>query len=167
MKTELVMIDDVDWDLQRPCDDCPFTKSAPYHEGVAGSLENYFASISNNTFAHTCHKTDNRQACDGPKNFKGERPQHCVGAIMMLLKTGKGMDLQIPLLQAMQDGKIANIGELTARAKADDNVFSVGELLRFYSNELFARINTSRAKAAARRQKRREAKKQARKTKCR
>lgn len=97
-------------------------------------------------FAHTCHKTDNRQACDGPRNWQGERPQHCAGALMMLLKTGQGHDLQIPMLNAMQEKKF-DIEEMTARAKADDRVFTVRELLRFYATRLNNMLRRRKRKA--------------------
>ncbi len=95
---------DVDWDLKQPCDDCPFLRTSAFHGGVARSLPDYVASIENNRFAHTCHKTDCRRSVDGPKTFKGT-PKHCAGALMMLLKTGNGADLQLPLLEALEASK--------------------------------------------------------------
>lgn len=123
-------VDEIGWDLKRPCADCPFVRTSPAHEGVAGSLPAYMESIESNQFAHSCHKTDMRPECDGPHTWHG-KPQHCVGALMMLLKTGEGMDLQLPLLQAAQEGKL-DLAEMTAAAKANADVFTVKELLAFY-----------------------------------
>ncbi len=131
----LLSMDDVDWDMKNPCDQCPFLRSTPYHEGVAASLVGYHESIVAGTFGHTCHKTDNRPAVDGPKNSPLERPKHCVGAVMMLLKSGEGADLQLPLLNAAEAGKI-DLKEMTKRAHADRNVFSVVDLLMFYAYRL-------------------------------
>jgi len=125
---------EVGWDLKKPCGDCPFTKAAPFHGGVAQSLVMYFDSIDSGKFAHTCHKTDMRPECDGPHTWKG-KPQHCVGALLMLLKTGDGKDLQLPLLQAAEQGKI-DLAALVEQAKADDNVFTLNELLEFYLKEI-------------------------------
>lgn len=111
---------DLDWSMKNPCADCPFTKSAPFHRGVCRSIPDYFDTIRRNNFSHTCHKTDNRPACDGPKNYQGDKPQHCIGSILMLLKTGDGYDLQLPLL----------------RAEAAENVFTLQGMLRFYRKAL-------------------------------
>lgn len=129
---------DLHWDLKKPCADCPFTKSAKYHGGVCSSLPEYVNSIEAGRFAHTCHKTDVTEECDGPPDRHGP-PQHCAGALMMLLKTGGGNDLQLPLLEAAADGKF-NIDEMTKRAREDDNVFTLRELLVFYGNELRKRL---------------------------
>ena len=126
--------DQVGWNLKQPCADCPFTKRAPFHEGVAGSLPNYVERIESHQFAHTCHKTDRRPECDGPHTWDG-KPEHCAGALMMLLKTGDGKDLQLPLLEALQEGKF-DVEEMTRLAKANKNVFTLRELLDFYLEEI-------------------------------
>jgi len=154
---ELVTVNNVGWDLKAPCGDCPFLKTSPFHEGVAGSISSYVESIQSGVFAHTCHKTDNREACDGPKNYKGERPQHCVGAIMMLLKTGHTLDYQMPLLHAAERGEI-DLKAMHEAATANENVFTVGQLLKFYADELAKQLKTPRMKAALRRAKRKAAK---------
>lgn len=161
---DAVLVDDVRWDLRHPCADCPFVKTSPYHEGVAESLAtSHAAAIMQQRFAHTCHKTDTRETCDGPVSGKetGRPVQHCAGALMMLLKTGAGMDLQLPLLQALDDGKLRgeDLRELTARAKADPAIFTLPQMLRFYEDELAKRCrglnlrkrNRSLAKKLARR----------------
>jgi hypothetical protein len=138
-KTPLDLIaEDIAWDKPSPCADCPFLKTTPFHLGVAGSIPSYFESIGNNSFAHTCHKTDNRPACDGPKNHVG-KVQHCVGAILMLLKTGKGMDLQLPLLKAAEAGKV-DLAARMRQAKKWKNVYTVRELIAFYESELAKRV---------------------------
>jgi hypothetical protein len=144
---------DIDWSRQSPCNDCPFLRTSPYHEGVASSIPDYVQSIQDGNFAHTCHKTDNRDAVDGPKNFEG-KTQHCVGAILMLLKTGKGMDLQLPLLQAAERGEI-DLKVMAERAKEAKHFFTLWEMLKFYADELKKRISNPRARAELRRAKRR------------
>ena len=138
MKTPLpIHGGEIAWDRISPCGDCPFLKTTPYHGGVAASLPAYFESINNHTFAHTCHKTDNRPECDGPRNHVGTM-QHCVGALLMLLKTGKGMDLQLPLLKAAEAGKI-DLASRMRQARKWKNVYTVGELLDFYQAEVARR----------------------------
>lgn len=110
-------------------------KTSAFHEGIASSLISYLDSIDSHKFVHTCHLTDNNPQCDGPKNWKGEKPKNCAGAIMMLLKTGKGYDLQLPLLQAARDGLI-NLKEAKARTKKNRNVFTIAELLGVYAKKL-------------------------------
>lgn len=121
---------DVAWNLRKPCGDCPFRRDAPPHIGVAKSIFEYLKSINENRFSHTCHKTDNRLECDGPRNFAGDRPEHCAGALHFLIRAG--VDLQLPLLQAIEAGKL-NIAQANADAAASDIVFeSIDELIRFY-----------------------------------
>lgn len=123
---------DIDWDLTKPCNDCPFLKASPFHEGVASSFPIYCDSIANGTFAHTCHKTDTRAACDGPHSWSG-KAKHCAGAILMLLKTGRGFDLQLPLLEAAQARKL-DLKKMTRLAKKSPKVFTLFEMLRFYED---------------------------------
>ena len=130
---DIMLVKDVDWSRKHPCGDCPFLRTSPFHWGVAGSLETYASSIDRGIFAHTCHKTDNRKTCDGPRNHDGQA-QHCVGAILMLLKTGNGCDLQLPLLQAAEAGKI-DIVDMSKRAEQSPQVFTWLEMLRFYLRE--------------------------------
>lgn len=155
VEADILFAKDVGWDRKSPCNDCPFLKTSPFHEGVAGSLPLYMQSIQDGEFAHTCHKTDNRPGCDGPRNWHGEQPQHCVGAILMLMKTGKGMDLQLPLLRAAEAGKI-DLREMMDRAKKAANVFTVFELLKFYGRKLGEKLQTPAMKAALRRRERRK-----------
>lgn len=140
----VLLATDCDWDMKSPCDDCPFLKTSPFHQGVAQSLPDYGESIAGSSFSHSCHKTDTRPDVDGPRTFQGTT-KHCAGALMMLLKTGRGMDLQLPLLQAMEAGKF-DVKEMTARAKADDRVFTVPELLTFYATTLGRQIRNRRRK---------------------
>lgn len=134
---------DLDWSRLNPCNDCPFLKTTPYHGGVAGSLLKYLDTIEDGNFAHTCHKTDNRPACDGPRDFEGEKPQHCAGALLCLTKTGNGKDLQVPLLQAAEAG-LLDLKALTARAKLAKFVFTLPEMVRFYLRELSERARRAR-----------------------
>lgn len=129
MRDEKILAEELAWNLMAPCGDCPFRKDSPFHEGIAATAEAKFCDIQRGRFAHTCHKTDNRPECDGPHNWKG-RPEHCAGAILMLLKTGDGYDLQLPLLQAIEAGKL-DIEAMMRRAKRAKNVFTLPEFLRF------------------------------------
>lgn len=147
--TDIILASDVEYKVRNPCADCPFIKSSPFHEGVAGSIPGMIESMADHNFSHSCHKTDNRTACDGPRNHQGET-QHCAGALMMLLKTGKGFDLQIPLLEAAQAGKI-DLEEWTARAKAAKNVFTVREMLDFYAKRMGQQVRRDRVRKAKRR----------------
>lgn len=136
--------DDLDWDLKTPCADCPFTKAAPFHEGVAQGLPGVLESIEAGNFSHTCHKTDRRPMCDGPQTWEG-RTKHCAGAVLMLLKTGDGKDLQLPLLRAAEAGKL-DLHDMTARAKADTKCWTVDGLMRFYLRGIRERMNARKAR---------------------
>lgn len=125
-----ILESDVDWDLKHPCGDCPFLRTSPFHSGVAKSLKAYVESMRGGTFLHTCHKTDNRQGCDGPRNWGG-RPKHCAGAILMLFKSGGTAWLQAPFIRAIDDGKV-DVAALAIQAKADRRVFTLRGLLGFY-----------------------------------
>jgi hypothetical protein len=144
-----VLARDVDWDLKSPCSDCPFLRTSPFHEGVAESLQSYMESIDARRFAHTCHKTDPRPKCDGPHTWDG-RPKACAGATMMLLKTGAGTDLQLPLLEAAVAGKL-DLADMTARANADNRVFKIPELLSFYLVGMRKMLRRSRRRKARKR----------------
>jgi len=75
---------EMDFDLHHPCGDCPFTRNGPAtHFGVITSLQQYIDLASDGFLMHTCHKTDNRNGCDGPRNFKGDKPKHCAGLLHM------------------------------------------------------------------------------------
>lgn len=135
MTPKITTVKDLDWDLEHPCGDCPFLKSSPFHEGVATALVSHCESIDEGKFAHTCHRTDNREACDGPKNWTKGKPKHCAGAILMLLKTGNGKDLQLPLLQAAEAG-LFDIHRMAAIAEKDTKVFTMDEMFKFYLREI-------------------------------
>ncbi len=122
--------EDLDWDLKTPCDDCPFRKSSPFHEGIAANAPANTVSILGHNFCHTCHKTDPRADCETSKRYRG-RLKHCVGSLIVLLKTGRGFDLQLLFLRAIEDGKI-DIHELTRIAEADRECFEdLDAFLRF------------------------------------
>jgi hypothetical protein len=143
---ELLLAADLDWSRQSPCGDCPFLKTSPFHEGVAKNLVSYFDTIDAGRFAHTCHKTDNRPSCDGPKNWNAALAQVCAGSVMMLLKTGQGKDLQIPLLQAAERGDL-DLKEMTRRTHADDRVFTTWQMLAFYAKGVAEALAFRRTKA--------------------
>jgi hypothetical protein len=132
---------DLDWTRKAPCKDCPFLKSSPYHEGIAERLLDYgfgsYASgIEAGQFCHTCHKTDNREAVDGPKNYKGEKPQHCYGAIMMMLKSYDQIPIQESLMAAASKGLLKpGLLAMARRAKKDGRFFTWREMLSFYAEE--------------------------------
>lgn len=133
LDTEIKAID-LDWSRTHPCADCPFLRTSPFHQGVASGAPLLLQAIGENMAAHTCHKTDNRASCDGPRNYPGN-PQHCAGIILMLLKTGKGMDLQIPLLKAADAGKL-DLEKMMALSKKSPKVYRLGEFIRFYEQAL-------------------------------
>ena len=108
--------DDVDWDLKRPCADCPFRRGTPFHEGIANGTVDVVHSIELRRFAHTCHKTDNFSDSPEGRRYRG-RLKHCAGSLIMLLKTGHGLDLQVPFLKAAEAGKL-DIHELSEIARA-------------------------------------------------
>jgi len=58
---EFLAADDLDWSRTNPCADCPFLKTSPFHQGVAGSIPAVMHSLERGEFGHTCHKTDKRQ----------------------------------------------------------------------------------------------------------
>ncbi len=130
--------DGLDWDLAGACNDCPFRKSTPAHIGVCESIPFYINSIDANIFCHTCHKTDNREGVDGPRTYQG-KPKHCYGALVMLLKTGDGKDLQLPLLRAVEDGKL-DLETLSRIAENDSEFFTLREFLGFYGKWLRGKI---------------------------
>jgi hypothetical protein len=131
---EPLLMSDVHFDLKHPCGDCPFLKSSPFHQGVAKSLPTYIENIEARTFGHTCHKTDNRKACDGPRNHDGP-PQHCAGALIMLLNDKKHW-MQKAIVQAMDDKRLDVVGFLAATKADRRRVFTLKGMLRFYLAEL-------------------------------
>lgn len=134
------MAAELEWDMTQPCSDCPFRKSSPFHGGVATNIPSYVDTIEGGIFAHTCHKTDTSPQCDGPvRGMEAERPaKHCAGAILMLLKTGDGKDLQLPLLKAAEAGKI-DVHRMAEVAKDSPDVFTLREFLVFYVREIAKR----------------------------
>lgn len=125
---------DLDWDLTKPCNDCPFRRSTPWHEGVAANAVKCAESIQGHKFAHTCHKTDARADSDQGKAWQG-RPKHCAGSLIMLIKTGRGLDLQLPLLKAAEAG-LVDIQALSRIAKEDKECFTLNEFMRFQGEGL-------------------------------
>lgn len=128
---------DMRYDLRKPCDDCPFMRATPYHSGVAASLLKCKESIDTNVFSHSCHKTDNRKACDGPKGHKGPI-QHCVGALLMILKS-KDVPYQRPMLIATDDGRL-DFWKWFRAAKADRKAHTLRSLMDFYYREILKRF---------------------------
>jgi len=125
--TEAITARDVAWDLKNPCNDCPFKRKTAFHEGVAGGLPQLIESLEDGRFAHTCHKTDNRSNCDGPRNHDGP-VQHCAGALLMLLKPRSKHGLQLPLLQAAEAGKF-DLDDMIQRAKGRPDIHTPASLL--------------------------------------
>lgn len=71
------------YDMTKPCKDCPFLRSSKLHEGICNSLVQYKEHIENDTFAHSCHKTDRRADSEEGQSFTGAT-QHCAGALAMM-----------------------------------------------------------------------------------
>lgn len=133
-------IEDLDWSRKSPCKDCPFLKTSKFHEGIASNLIGYGDSFDEHRFMHTCHKTDNNPQCDGANGkYKGEKPQHCAGAILMQLKSGNQVPFQNSLMTASIRGLMGGKNALlymARRAQKDERVFTWHEMLKFYSDEL-------------------------------
>jgi hypothetical protein len=131
---ELLFAASLEWNLKAPCNDCPFRRNAPDHEGICGSLPELVKSIEAGTFAHTCHKTDKRPTCDGPVagdagSYRGPT-EHCAGALHFVFRAQRWM--QHAILKADDDGKL-DIVDVEARALKDESVFrSMRELLDYY-----------------------------------
>lgn len=128
----------VEYDLKKPCGDCPFLKTTPFHVGVAANFEGYMESMSRQEFAHTYHKTDNRDEVDGPRNHQGPT-QHCVGALLMLLKSESESEsvaywTQDAILYGIRSKKLTDdhLRHLIKLAKERDDVFTLIEMIRFY-----------------------------------
>lgn len=139
---DVVLPVDVKYDMVSPCSDCPFLKTSPFHQGVAESMVQYLESMEDGTFAHTCHKTDNRPAVDGPRNHKGDT-QHCVGALLMLMKTGNQKPkrrrktwnwMQRGLMYGLTTRRLSNekFSALSREADRRKDVFTVNEMIVFY-----------------------------------
>ncbi len=133
-----ILASDLHFDMHKPCDDCPFVKSSAFHGGIAASMPGYSQAIDDGIFAHTCHKTDPRAMCDGPRP-QGAKVQHCFGAIVMLLKSGKGRWMQSPLMKAWAENKI-DLPAIEAQAKADRTVWTLRGMLGFYLREIKKRL---------------------------
>ncbi len=70
--------------LKKPCADCPFKKSTPFHDGVGSSLPDLYEGVEKGLITHTCHKTDPRS--DGYEDNYNGQVQQCAGFIVMLKK---------------------------------------------------------------------------------
>lgn len=117
----------LEYDLKTPCQDCPFRKDVPIHNGVASDLMNIFGKIEMGKFAHSCHKTDHRS--DGYiESYKGN-VQHCAGAIIMMKKMGA---------EAIQDHwVIPSTWKKIKRIKKHPAVFrGLKEMIIHYAHEL-------------------------------
>lgn len=127
-------VDELDWTRKASCKDCPFLKSSKFHEGIASNLPSYAESISEGKLIHTCHKTDNREGCDGPRNYKGEKPQHCYGAIMMMLKSYSSIPTPMPILEASRKNLLRpGLLYFARRARKDTKFFTWKEMISFYA----------------------------------
>jgi hypothetical protein len=116
---------EIGYKLKTPCNDCPFKKSSPLHEGVMRSLPEYDGYMKSGSFAHTCHKTDNRS--DGYVDNYGGQIQHCAGALIMF----KNMELSAGDEETTPDGYPATqsvlihavINKLNVMEMEDPDVF--------------------------------------------
>lgn len=133
------------YDLRRPCDDCPFVKASPWHEGIAAGAMKCVKTMERHRFAHSCHNTDPDADCATAKHYKGPL-QHCRGVLIMMCKTGDGWDLQLPFMQAAEAGKL-DLEELSAAADRDTECFTLVEWLEFQAaggERKFARARNRR-----------------------
>jgi hypothetical protein len=116
---------EIGYKLKTPCNDCPFKKSSPLHEGVMRSLPEYDGYMKSGSFAHTCHKTDSRS--DGYVDNYGGQIQHCAGALIMF----KNMELSAGDEETTPDGYPATqsvlihavINKLNVMEMEDPDVF--------------------------------------------
>lgn len=74
------------FDMKAPCDDCPFRRDVPCHDGVGSDLMSIWGKIETGRFAHSCHKTDSRS--DGFTGNEKTKIQHCAGALIMMKNMG-------------------------------------------------------------------------------
>ena len=128
---------DMDFDLYHPCEDCPFSHNAPEsHGGVIGSIPQYVELMEAGTLSHTCHKTDNRVSCDGPRNFKGDKPKHCAGLLHMQVD---GIGIQTGLQWALANEKI-DLDRLCDAAGSGRAFKDIPEMARHYAVAIWARL---------------------------
>lgn len=72
------------YSLKRPCDDCPFRKNAPMHNGIIRALPEMAKAYKKKWLVHSCHKTDPR--ADGYTGLVENKIQHCAGMMAMYKK---------------------------------------------------------------------------------
>lgn len=80
----------IGYKVKTPCNDCPFRKSAPLHNGVMKDLPEYHKRLKAGSFGHSCHKTDART--DGFVNEYNGEIQHCMGVLSMFKKMDEATD---------------------------------------------------------------------------
>lgn len=117
------MSDKIRFKLRRPCAECPFKKTTPLHRGVALNLDTLAESLRDETFAHSCHRTDSRSDYRQAKRYRGEI-QHCAGALIMMEKSGC---VSLPMANAMAFGEL-DVKRLDMAAP----VYTVYEFLTIY-----------------------------------
>jgi hypothetical protein len=132
----VVLDSELRWDLKRPCGDCPFLRTSPFHAGVCRDVVTNATAIQDGSFVHTCHKTDARRGVDGPlAGGPQDVPvQVCAGSLMMLLKHGAPW-WQRPIVKAIDEKRLTveHLAELERAANADGNdVFTLEDFISFY-----------------------------------
>jgi hypothetical protein len=89
------------WDLKTPCNDCPFLKSTPCHDGIASDLPTLLKHEDHGNYAHSCHKT--HPGADGwVETYQGP-VQHCAGFTIMKIKSD---NITTPMLLAKVKKKL-------------------------------------------------------------
>lgn len=128
------------FDQKNPCADCPFTRNGPPgHTGVLSSLVTYAEMIETGELVHTCHKTDQREDCDGPKRMPGgsHSPDNTVNACAGLMQLFAKSDYPFGPMISYASRQGVDIGDLIKRANSNDDVFgSIGEMMRHYLPEV-------------------------------
>lgn len=124
----------VDFDLKHSCADCPFTRKGPHgHYGVIMSIPQYVRMMEDGQLAHTCHKTDNRFGCDGPRKFKGDRPKHCAGLLSMM--SNGAIEVQDSI------NRRVDLGFMSIEDYRDPAAFeSVAEMIQHYAPGIWAML---------------------------
>lgn len=116
-------VNEVQFNLRRACNNCPFRRSTPHHEGVATDLVSLHGQIEKGGFLHSCHKTDPRS--DGFVVGYTGPVSHCAGSILMLKNMGPGYIQGSMLLK--------HVRKYMKKLKPDPDIFSsMTEMVNHY-----------------------------------
>ncbi len=77
----------MNYNLKRPCDDCPFLKEGGIRLTVGAIQEIGGAMLNPSGSTFACHKTVEWDA-DGAEEINKHKQQHCAGALIFAEKNG-------------------------------------------------------------------------------